>query len=63
MTAGQRLEAIALVLFGFFAMGAYYNFVVAPSDELRYQIIECMQENTEEEYSRCRKEIVQQANK
>jgi len=56
----RSFETIGFIFGCFIAMGVYYNFVVTPNDELRYQIIDCMSDNTQDEYERCRKEIIKE---
>lgn len=42
MTKSERIESIILMMVGFVAAAAWYNYWVAPQDELRFAIMECM---------------------
>ena len=60
MTKYERNEYIELgiVFTCFIAMAvAWYFMWVKPNDEIRWKIVSCMEENTEEQYIRCRSQI------
>jgi len=60
MTTAERLESIGLVALGLLGMTFWYSYWVAPRDEVRYAIMECMgEESSREAYIECHEQITE----